>query len=210
MTATLEDRPATAIRHGELRAWVERLDLPEGYRTEIIRGTIVMSPTPSVKHAAVVRRLNKQLEEQLPETLVPLQVVSIAAPDDDDDYCGPDLVVVPATVEEDEDWLVPADEVELVAEVVSPNNAANDTVVKPGEYARWAIPQYLLIDPRKAAMRLHWDPAPDGYRSRTDLAFGEPLILQESLKDIEIDTGDFPTYEKKGHGNATNPPRSES
>ncbi|WP_393915909.1 Uma2 family endonuclease [Halostreptopolyspora alba] len=196
MTATMEDRPVAAVRHGELRAWVEQLDVPEGYRTEIIRGTIVMSPTPSVKHAAVVRRLYDQLAPQLPETVVALQVVSVAAPDSDDDYCWPDLAVLPVAVEEEDDWLVPADTVELVVEVVSPSNATSDTVVKPGEYARWSIPMYLVIDPRNGTMRLHWDPAPDGHRTRRDIAFGETLALQGTLKDVEIDTSDFPRYEK--------------
>ncbi|MBB4933271.1 Uma2 family endonuclease [Lipingzhangella halophila] len=210
MTATLEDRPATEVRHGELRAWVEHLDVPKGLRIEIIRGTIMMSPTPSFKHGAIVRRLYDQLAPQLAEDMVAQPVYSIAAPDNGDDFCWPDLVVVPAAIEEEEGWLLSADTVELVVEVVSPNNPANDTVVKPEEYARWSVPMYLMIDPRNGTVRLHWDPAPDGYRTRTDIAFGETLTLQGPLKDIEIDTSDFPTYEKKERGSAAKPPKPES
>ncbi len=80
MIATMENRLAVALRHGELRAWVEQVDVPMGDGTEIVRGTSVMSPPPSVKHAFVLRGLTMQPEAQLPESMVSLRVISIAAP----------------------------------------------------------------------------------------------------------------------------------
>ncbi|WP_052745623.1 Uma2 family endonuclease [Allosalinactinospora lopnorensis] len=196
MPATLEDRPAAAPRHGGLRAWVEHLDVPEGFRAEIIRGTIVMSPVPSFKHGDIVHQIQEQLSGRL-DNRIARQMYAVASPLDPDDYSVPDLAIVPEEVRREEGWLVPADAVDLVVEVVSPTNATNDTTVKPLDYAEWGIPQYLLVDPRTGAIRLHWDSDGRKYRAQQNIEFGEPLTLQVPLKDIEIDTSDFPRYEKE-------------
>ncbi|MFC7328786.1 Uma2 family endonuclease [Marinactinospora rubrisoli] len=197
MNAAVHERPVH-VRSEELRTGLRELaahlDVPKGFRTEIVRGTITISPTPSVKLGAIVRRIYDQVAPQLSGDSVALQVVSIASPFNGDDYMAPDLAVVPASVEEEEGWLLSADAVDLVMEVVSPNNALNDTVIESEEYASWGIPLYLLIDPRKGTVRLHWDPAKNAYRAHQDIEFGEILELSGPLKGIEIDTSDLPRY----------------
>ncbi|WP_158562890.1 Uma2 family endonuclease [Marinitenerispora sediminis] len=196
MTAAVQERPlhvqSEEPRTG-LRELVDHLDVPKGFRTEIIRGTIVMSPVPSFKHGDTVHQIQEQVSAQLTEDRIARQMYAVASPDSDD-YSIPDLVVVPEPVRKEEGWLVPADAVDMVVEVVSPNNPTNDTVVKPEEYASWGIPLYLLVDPRKGTVRLHWDPAKNAYRAHQDIEFGETLELSGPLKGIEIDTSDLPRY----------------
>ena len=80
-------------------------------------------------------------------------------------------------------------------EVVSKGNPATDIQVKPGEYARWGIPIYLLIDPRQGTMVLYSDPVEGAYQGRHWMRFGDTVMLPEPLKGLEIETADLPCYD---------------
>lgn len=193
MTAVLEESSDTRLFPFSLRELADHLDVPEGFKVEVVEGTIVMSPTPSKKHGAVVRRLDRQLIPQLPEDRVAEQNYSIEALEGED-FASPDLLVVPVAVEEEDGWLVEPDAVDCVVEVVSPSNHTNDTKVKPSLYARWRIPVYLIIDPRNGTTRVYWDPQGGEYRAHHDTEFGDEVVLPEPLKDVRIDTSVFPRY----------------
>ncbi|WP_158613015.1 Uma2 family endonuclease [Nocardiopsis sp. Huas11] len=193
MTAVLEESSDTRLSPFSLRELADSLDTPPGVKVEVIEGAIVMSPTPSKRHAGVLRRLYDQLARQLPEDRVAEQVCSVEAPEGED-FASPDLLIVPVAVEEEDGWLVEPGAVDCVVEVVSPSNHTNDTKVKPSLYARWGIPVYLLIDPRDGTTRLYWDPQGGGYRAHHDAEFGDEVVLPEPLKDVRIDTSVFPRY----------------
>ncbi|MFI6578317.1 Uma2 family endonuclease [Nocardiopsis sp. NPDC050513] len=193
MTAILEKSSDARPAPVSLRDLADHLDVPPGFRVEVLEGAIVMSPTPSRKHAGVLSRLTVQLVEQLPHDRSMAQVCSVEAPDGED-YAIPDLMIIPDVLMDDDGWLVSPDDVDCVVEVVSPGNAANDTKVKPSLYARWRIPLYLIIDPRNATTRLYWDPKDGEYQARHDSGFGTDVVLPEPLKDVRIDTSVFPRY----------------
>ncbi|MCY9784399.1 Uma2 family endonuclease [Nocardiopsis sp. EMB25] len=194
MTAVLEKSSDARPTPISLRDVADHLDVPPGFRVEVLEGAIVMSPTPSKKHGAVLRRLSVQLFDRLPDDRTAEQMYSVEAPEGDD-YATPDLMIVPVAVEEEDDgWLVSPDDVDCVVEVVSPGNAANDTKIKPTLYARWRIPVYLVIDPRAGTTRLYWDPKNGEYQARHDVEFGTDVVLPEPLKDVRIDTSVFPRY----------------
>ncbi|GAB3438634.1 Uma2 family endonuclease [Streptomonospora sediminis] len=191
MPMSLPDR---GTRGGELRRRVEASRQPKGFRVEIIKGKIVMSPTPSFKHGGIVRRVERQLAPQLEDTRMAQQMYSIAAPDDPDDFSSPDLVVVPVEVEDESGWLLGSDTVDLVAEVASPSNAVIDFTEKLESYAEWHIPVYLLIDPRKGDVFVYSDPADGSYRTTHTARFGETIELPAPLAGARIDTSGFRTY----------------
>ncbi|MBB6169972.1 Uma2 family endonuclease [Nocardiopsis mwathae] len=191
MALSLPDRRTTA---GSLRRLVEEAPTPRGFRVEIIRGRIVMSPTPSFKHGGTVRRIGQQLLAQLDENRIAQQMYSIASPIDADDYTSPGLVVVPAAVEDEDGWLLDADAVDLTVEVASPGNANCDFTDKLEEYAAWHIPVYLLVDPRKGGVFVYSDPAKGRYRTTHEAGFGEVIELPGPLDGIRIETADFRMY----------------
>ncbi|WP_157982545.1 Uma2 family endonuclease [Nocardiopsis sp. FIRDI 009] len=193
MTAVLEKSSEVRPAPSSLRDVADHLDVPPGFRVEVLEGAIVMSPTPSKKHAGVLSRLHGQLFEQLPNGRSAVQVCSVEAPEGED-FATPDLMIVPVAVEEEDGWLVSPDDVDCVVEVVSPSNHTNDTKIKPTLYARWRIPVYLVIDPRNGTNRLYWDPKGGQYQARHDVEFGTDVVLPEPLKDIRIDTSVFPRY----------------
>ncbi|MBB4929412.1 Uma2 family endonuclease [Lipingzhangella halophila] len=191
MSINLPDR---SVEAGSLRRQVEEAPDPKGFRVEIIRGKVVMSPTPSFKHGGIVRRIEQQLLAQLDEGRIAQQMYSIASPIDADDYCSPDLVVVPAEVEDEDGWLLDADAVDLTVEVASPGNASCDLTDKLGEYAAWQIPVYLLADPRKGDILVHSDPLDGKYRTTHEARFGDVVDLPAPLQGLRVDTSGFRRY----------------
>lgn len=192
MTVTLPNRRPVA---GSLREMAERMDELQGYWVEIIGGTLVMSPTPSKKHNGIVKRVMRQLDDQLPDDRESHPVSSVEAGDDGEDYCSPDLIVVPLAEDYEDGWLYEADLVDLALEVVSPGNPENDIRLKPAKYASWGIPIYLVVDPRDGSLMVYSDPLDGRYRGCHRMRFGDVVTLPEPLKDIRIETADLPRYD---------------
>jgi Uma2 family endonuclease len=121
--------------------------------TELVEGRVVMSPSPLPRHNRAIYRLVAQLETQLPDHLdfVPDTDVDLglAPPGKPGFSRRPDLLIVDkaglARVNEDNDMLR-ADEVAVVAEIVSPGSKRTDYHVKHDEYADAGIPHYWIVD----------------------------------------------------------------
>ncbi|MGW5210781.1 Uma2 family endonuclease [Streptomyces sp. NPDC004051] len=130
------------------QAW-KAMDLPEGYRAEIIEGSIEVSPTGRRRHGVLVNRLRRALDAHLGESgYAALQDVNAIHRQK---AWVPDLFVAPLDLDEipDEDGLgVDAAGVGMVVQVTSPGhrNLQRDRVRKRREYARAGIPVYVIVD----------------------------------------------------------------
>lgn len=130
------------------QAW-KAMDLPEGYRAEIIEGAIEVSPTGRRRHGVLVNRLRRALDSHLGRSgYVAHQDVNVIHRQK---AWIPDLFVAPLDLDEipDEDGLgVDAAGVKMVVEVASPGhrNLQRDRVRKRREYARAGIPVYVIVD----------------------------------------------------------------
>ncbi|MCU4749137.1 Uma2 family endonuclease [Streptomyces sp. G-5] len=175
-----------------LRRAAEAAEDASGLRAEIIRGVLMMSPTPRGKHAGIINKLYDQLRPALPDGLQPFQVASIALPHDPDDYASPDLLVCDADFEDSDDWLAEPGTVELVVEVVSKGNSSKDTRDMVAWYADANIPVYLLIDPRKGSWTRYTVPRDGEYQGVLHGLYGEDVEL--AGLGLKITTGGFPTY----------------
>ncbi|MER7489490.1 Uma2 family endonuclease [Streptomyces sp. NPDC126497] len=130
------------------QAW-KAVDLPEGYRAEIIEGAIEVSPTGRRRHTVLIGRLRRALDTHLAGS-------GYAAHHDGDvihrqKAWVPDLFVAPLDLDgiPDEDGLgVDAAGVKVIVEVASPGhrNLQRDRVRKGREYARAGIPVYVVVD----------------------------------------------------------------
>ncbi|WP_280371585.1 Uma2 family endonuclease [Nocardia wallacei] len=185
--------PAMHPRPGNLRAVAEEIERATGLRAEILGGTLVMSPTPRGKHAGTVRRLRQQLEPRMPEGLAPYEVSSISMPDDDDDYCTPDLVVLPESWDNDDNWLADPADAELAVEVISKSEKAQQITDKNGWYSVAGVRMLLVVDPRYGRWSLYTHPRNGVYHGQLDGAYGEPIDLPEPF-GITLDTGCLPRY----------------
>jgi Uma2 family endonuclease len=147
------------------QAW-KAMELPEGYRAEIIEGAIEVSPTARRSHGQIANRLRRALDRFLDGTGYAchqdMNVVHKRK------AWIPDVFVAPEDTEpygDDDDMGVKADAVCLVVEVVSPGtrNQDRDRARKRREYARAGIPVYVLIDDYdgQGAVTLFTGPRPD-------------------------------------------------
>jgi Uma2 family endonuclease len=122
---------------------------PDGRKYEIFDGELVVSPSPSLWHQEVLKRLFRVLDRDLEQRrlgkvfFAPLDVV--LAPTR---VVQPDLLVVGmdrfATLEKRGIVQVPPD---LAIEVLSPNSRKHDRVRKRRFYARIGIREYWIVDP---------------------------------------------------------------
>ncbi|MEU1704501.1 Uma2 family endonuclease [Streptomyces sp. NPDC005706] len=130
------------------QAW-KAMDLPEGYRAEIIEGAIEVSPTGRRRHGALVNRLRRTLDAYLSRSgYAAHQDINVIHRNK---VWVPHLFVAPLDLEEipDEEGLgVDAGGVKMVVEVTSPGhrNLQRDRARKRREYARAGIPVYVIVD----------------------------------------------------------------
>jgi Uma2 family endonuclease len=178
MTA-VDDRPMTT----DVVEFFENLEVPEGYKAELLRGEIVMMAAPDVVHNDIVeavldqfprrdwRRLQVQAVAILQETSEPL----------------PDLVLVERGVGPRSGQLMPSEVITMLVEVVSKTSVERDYSIKRSIYAAGKIPAYLIIDPIMAQCVLLTEPKGTG----EEADYQVPL----ELLGIKLDTSEFETYQ---------------
>ncbi|MGV0746163.1 Uma2 family endonuclease [Mycolicibacterium sp. XJ870] len=130
-----------------LEQW-DSLELDPTRRWELSEGTLIMSPRPQLGHQRISKRLTRLLDDHLPDGLeaVPeIEVTTSAAfPPSVRD---PDIAVIPDRLFGRRVSRVPAADVVLVIEIVSPGSRGTDNVMKLHEYAKAGIPHYWIVDP---------------------------------------------------------------
>ncbi len=120
---------------------------------ELQEGILVMSPSPVTDHQRCLRRLLRELEDQVPAGLEPIPDIDVdlqlVRPTQPGFVRRPDLIVVTGAAVQRvrrERALLRASEVVLAVEIISPGSRRMDTVVKHGEYADAGIPHYWVVD----------------------------------------------------------------
>ena len=109
----------------------------DGQRYEIIDGSLLVTPGPAPRHQLVAGRLAVFLRESAPDEADVVEATNLQL--STGRLLVPDVIVAQSSaLLTDSVALVPAD-VHLVAEVVSPSNAAMDRVFKPQLYAAAGI-----------------------------------------------------------------------
>lgn len=182
-----------------LRAW-EELDLPEGWRAEIIEGDITIMTPPSLEHSRIVWLINKSLTREILREGSELgdaevhQAVDVQIPSRTSAFI-PDLMVLPYPVTQ-YSTESPVSDALLVVEVTSKSTAERDRKPKLWGYAHAGIPLYLLVDrwdPQtgKGEVTLYSAPENGRYTSSTQVPFGKEIHLPEPF-DLTIDTSGFP------------------
>lgn len=122
--------------------------MPSGNRYELVEGDIRMTPSPSVFHQRISRRIEKVLLEWverhgLGEVLhAPIDVVL-----SEHNVVQPDILYVArerlGIIKEANIQGAP----DLVVEILSPSNAEWDRVTKRRVYARFGVREFWIVDP---------------------------------------------------------------
>lgn len=172
--------------------------LLETRRVEYVdMGVLLIIDPPGFEHRRVVRGIATSLTRAYP-ALTPIDWSVYSAdfqwdlPDASGRFYVPDVVVVhPDAQTRDEERAAVA----LVAEVTSPaspDTVLNDRVTKPRQYAKAAIPLYLLVDQERAEWTLYalaegWQL----YQVAAGGKYGQPVPLPAPF-GFEIATAEWP------------------
>lgn len=180
----------------ELGAYAEGLE--GAWRVEIgPSGPVLAMRCPSKRHAGTIRRIRNQLDEQLLTTHP--GYICANGPEIEHPSLGrmrgPDAVVIPEDVLDEEGLAVDATQVLAVIEIVSPSNPNNDYVEKLADYPAMGIAHYLIVDPRTGTIEVHSDPCRNGYARKDPYIFGDAV----PFGPWTVDTSAFRRYGKAGN-----------
>lgn len=127
------------------------LDEDRRYRYELLGESLVMSPTPGLRHQRAAYRLHVALDAAARAASAPVEILEAINVTLPSGLVVPDIVVADAGATAEDAVAIDAEAVLLVVELVSPGNATMDRRFKPLLYAEAGIPAYW---------RLEADPAP--------------------------------------------------
>jgi hypothetical protein len=169
---------------------LDRLIVPPGYKAEIIKGNIVLSPWHPGYCCLVMESVRDQLGPHLPaEHDIRDGPVLFVFPGDERAY-GPDIHVAPRRVFETTSNRLDGAALSLAGELTSPSTRDDDHLDKSLVYGRAGVPVYLLLDMQEERATVFWSPSPRGYQVRFTRPFGEKLHIPAPF-DCTLDTTGF-------------------
>lgn len=168
---------------------VAEMDTPDGFKAELIRGKIIVSPFSSLRCLRSMRALREQLKVHAPEGhITETSPFLFRFPAAERAY-GPDLFVADEAAFEDDGRHADSAALSLVAEFTSTSTKDVDRHEKLEVYGQ-VVPVYLVADMQAKEITCFSEPSPHGYRSRKTVSFGEELHVPEPF-DCTIDTTGF-------------------
>ncbi|MFH8406646.1 Uma2 family endonuclease [Streptomyces sp. NPDC018019] len=168
--------------------WLERMPIPEGYKTEIVEGAIFLSPQRD-NHWDIILEIVEQLRVKYPRKRVKSDV-RIDFPGDLNGFAC-DVVALRDGAERDDKGRWRYQDIELVAEVISRKTASNDYGPKLETYAVAEVPVYLIVDPYTGTWHLHTLPKDGKYHGYLTLDFGDPVDLTGTVVGLTLETTEF-------------------
>ncbi|MEU4529345.1 Uma2 family endonuclease [Micromonospora ureilytica] len=166
---------------GHALPWTESEYLALGetaQRIELVDGSLLIGPPPSVRHQVIVGGLAASLEPgcaAADRTLLPVINLRLNSTR----ILNPDLVVT-AELDLTADC-VPAVAALLVGEVSAPHTATVDRVLKPHLYAAAGVGWYLLVEQESLTVHLYQLQG-SHYVERSTTRAGEVLELAEPVR----------------------------
>ena len=176
-----------------LDEWFERLvrmPVPEGFRVEIVGGNVFMTPQRAT-HWRIILKLVMAVEDRFGEDVKVFSDVRIDFPGHENGLC-PDVAVLRASAEKDDEGRWRYEDVEFVFEVISEGTAANDYGPKKAAYATAEVPLYVIADPYQGRCYVYTDPKNGDYVTRTRVDFGDDIDLTGTVADLTVSTSGFP------------------
>ncbi|GGK73153.1 Uma2 family endonuclease [Streptomyces flaveus] len=187
----LDDRIEMAdINEQALDKLFDEMHVPEGYKAEIVEGTIYMSPQRDV-HWETIRAIIWALEDRFGRRAKVFSDVRIDFPGHENGF-APDVAKLRDGSEKNGEGHWRHKDVEFIAEVISKGTAMNDYGPKKTAYALAEVPVYLIADPYKGKCYLHTQPKDGEYTSELAIAYGSDVDMTNTLLDLTLKTEEFP------------------
>ncbi len=160
--------------------------LPDnGWRYEVVDGSLLMTPPPTDFHQAVGRRLFLQLVRQAPPEWEPVYEVAFRVRTDGR---VPDLAVFPAGMPvRPRKVAYQASDFALLIEVVSPSTRGMDRVLRPAEYAAAGVPFYWRVETEPAVEVFAYELVDGAYIERARVSKGIAQVPGPFSLSIDVD-----------------------
>jgi Uma2 family endonuclease len=117
---------------------------PDGSRYELVDGSVLMSPPPSMQHQFAGDELRALLHAAAPSELI--AVTASGVPMGDRTGLIPDVLVVERAAFAGGAKMPDPAQVHLVVEIVSPSTTTTDRTLKPAKYAAAGIPHFWRLE----------------------------------------------------------------
>lgn len=173
-------------------AWaIEDLQrLPDdGFRYEIIDGNLLVSPPPAKPHLRATTRLRNLLHAQAPAGLFVCENAGVSL-SRRRSYRIPDIsVVLMSSIEGDGSEFDPT-EVVVAIEVLSPDNAGDDLIMKRYQYGKAGIPHYWVVNQRQRTLTVLRHDGVEGYAEVVTLGPGEAWHTEDPFP-LTLDPAEF-------------------
>ncbi|WP_328412302.1 Uma2 family endonuclease [Streptomyces violaceus] len=174
----------------ELLDLLDELNVPDGYKAEIVRGSIVVSPWSKGYYNRVMRRVSAQLEPHLPDGHVIERAPFLYVFPGDECAYGPDIHAAHERVFETESNRLDGEALSFVAELTSTSTRSDDLTDKVDVYAKAGVPVYLILDMQEQQAIVYGSPSAKGYELRLSKPFGEKLDIPDPF-GCTLDTAGF-------------------
>ncbi|GAA2335123.1 Uma2 family endonuclease [Streptomyces cuspidosporus] len=174
----------------ELCRLLPELHVPDGYRAEIIRGSIVVSPWSQGYYAPIIWAICEHLQPFAPEGHKAASTPYLFTFPASERAYGPDVYVADASAFRTRSRYIEGEALSLVAELTSIATRANDLSDKAEVYGKSGVPVYLLLDMQNETTTVFWTPSSRGYVSHLTVPFGEKVHIPAPF-DCELDTASF-------------------
>ena len=186
----MADADANTERLDEWFERLERMPVPEGFRVEIVGGSIFMTPQRDT-HWGIIRRIVRALEDRFGMDVKVFSDVRIDFPGHENGFC-PDVAKLSDSAKKDDKGRWRHQDVEFVAEVISEGTAHNDYGPKKLAYAEAEVPVYVVADPYQGRCYVYTEPKDGDYENRTPVDFGTDIDLTGTVVGLVLKTDDFP------------------
>ncbi|MFI2377213.1 Uma2 family endonuclease [Streptomyces sp. NPDC018964] len=173
----------------EMLDLLDELQLRDGFKAEIIRGNIVVSPWSKGYYHRVMHLVCEQLRQHLPEghhiSSGPFLYVF---PGEACAY-GPDIHVAHERAFETESNRLDGEALSFVAELTSTSTRHDDLTNKVEVYRKAGVPVYLILDMQEEQATVFSMPSDKGYEACETKPFGEKLSIPAPFGCVLDTTG---------------------
>ncbi|KUO08065.1 Uma2 family endonuclease [Streptomyces sp. DSM 15324] len=156
---------------------LDELNVPDGYKAEIVRGNIVVSPWSKGYYEDLIELVCDQLRPRLPEghriSTTPYLFVFPGA----ERAYGPDIHAGHRGAYRTTSNRLDGEGLSFVAELTSVSTRDADLTEKVEVYGKAGVQVYLVLDMQKQQATVYWTPTARGYRSSCSMPIGEKLPI---------------------------------
>ncbi|MFJ5551316.1 Uma2 family endonuclease [Streptomyces sp. NPDC093225] len=169
---------------------LDELHVPDGFRAEIIRGNIVVSPWSKAYYLDVMDLVCDRLRPHLPDGhRLSSSPALYVFPGVERGY-GPDVNAADARARRTTSHRLDGVALSLVVELTSPSTRDDDFHDKVKQYGRAGVPVYLLLDMQEEQVIVFSMPSAAGYGAHEARPFGEKVHIPAPF-DCTLDTSGF-------------------